>query len=168
MQVSHIHTLQHEPDSTGPENQICGLSEPKSPHLYTLYTQPLHTVHPAQSAGSYDLSGELGHECLKLLIQSNCTAQNLTFSHLMPHCRALPHHMVVWQVQEALGNVANLIGCSMSRSIAWIHSRLRESQARHTGANGLTLTNFLDCNTRHIECSTCTTQQRPQQLQQRQ
>lgn len=37
MQVTHIQALQHEPGPTGSNHQICGLSEPKTQHLYTLY-----------------------------------------------------------------------------------------------------------------------------------
>lgn len=56
MQESRIRALQHEP--TGPDHQICGLSEPESQHLDTLY--PLARCAPAipctttPPAGSYD------------------------------------------------------------------------------------------------------------------
>lgn len=84
----------------------------------------------------------------------------------MPHCGALSHQKVGWQVRAAPSNVANaghsLIGCSMSRSIAWIHlasaaalSWERARQDMPELMHGLALTNFLDCNTRHVECSTC-------------
>lgn len=147
MQVSHIQTLQHEPGPTGPDHQICGLSEPKPQHLYTLYLlSHCYLWYPAHPHSLQEVMTcqEKGHECFKLFIQSNWTAQKRTFSHLMPHCGALSYRTVSWQVQAALSNVANtwrsLTGCSTSRSIAWIHFELRESQTGHTRANAWSCT----------------------------
>lgn len=104
MQESHIQTPQHEP--TGPDHQTCGLSEPEPQHLYTLHLwYPAHPHSLQVVTTCHDKGRE--HECLKLFIQSNWTAQNLTFSHLMPHCGALSRHAVGWQAQAAMSNVAN-------------------------------------------------------------
>lgn len=40
MQESRIQTLLHEP--TGPDHQICGLSETKSQHPFTLFLPAVH------------------------------------------------------------------------------------------------------------------------------
>lgn len=60
--ASHIQTLQHEPGPTGPDHQICGLSEPKSQHIHTLYLlshcSPVIFCTPTQPAGCYDLPGK--------------------------------------------------------------------------------------------------------------
>lgn len=70
MQLSHIRTLQHEPGPTRPDRQICGLSEPKSQHLYTLY----HLRYPAHPYSLREVMTRQDegqkHECLKLFIQS--------------------------------------------------------------------------------------------------
>lgn len=127
-----------------------------------LYTFTVHLWHPAHILQEVMTCHDKGreHECLKLFIQSIWTAHNLTFSHLMPHCGALSHHMVGWQVQAAPSNVANAwcspTGCSLSHSIAWILWAEREPDGtRLELMHGLALTNFLDCNTRDTECSTC-------------
>lgn len=59
---TNLQTLQHGAGPTGPVRLICGLSEPKSQHLWYTPTSPLFTddvlhTHPVDPAGSYDLSG---------------------------------------------------------------------------------------------------------------
>lgn len=91
------------------------------------------------------------HECLKLFIQSNWTAQNRAFSHPMPHCGALSRHTPGRPARAALSNVANAWR-SLDRLLNEpLDSRRDTPEPMH----GLALTNFLDCNTRHVECSTC-------------
>lgn len=91
-----------------------------------------------------------------------------TFSHPMPHCGGLSHHTrqhwAMWPMQSW--------PAALNEQLHSLNSR--------PPLHGLALTNFLDCNTRHVECSTCcvpssgthkhihTTQQTPQQLQQQQ
>ena len=76
--------------------------------------------------------------------QSNWTAQNRTFSHLIASLQSSVTRRAMWRMHDAV-----LTGCSMSRA--------RERARRDTPElmHGLALTNFLDCNTRHVECSTC-------------
>lgn len=171
MQESCIQTLQHEP--TGPDHQICGLSEPKSQHLYTLYLlsrcspviilQHIHsacrTLRPVTTRDGnmnvwsylYRVTGQLRilHFLTWCLIAELCHTTWLGGTYR--------RRGAMWRMHDAV-----LTGCSTSRSIAWTHGlrchfEPRERARRDTPEpmHGLAFTNFQDCNTRHVECSTC-------------
>lgn len=149
MQVSCIQTMQHKPGPPGPEHQICGLSEPESHHLYTLYKlthcSPVISHTSAQPAGSYDLSGQGMGTWMCCLYRVTGQSQYLTFySPDASLWRSVAPHMA------ALSNVANA-----GRSLDWLFDEWLDSLNPWPPLHGLALTNFLDCNTRHVECSTC-------------
>lgn len=157
-------------------NQICGLSEPKPQHLYTLHLlshclkscKHTHT----HSAGSYDLSRQrtgtwmlfISRQLRILHSLTWCLIAELgrTMCFLTSRCeRAAPSDAVNAQHGTSRSNAP-------TRWPALIVSQARGVSELELKTHGLALTNFLDCNTRHIECSTrCVlslgtqTQQRP-------
>lgn len=99
---------------------------------------------PTQPAGSYDLLGQRrDHECLNLFIQSNWMAQYLTFSHrslIAKLCHTTP------------GSSEQCGECRTQPD--WLFNEPLDSLNPQPPLHGLALTSFLDCNTRHVECST--------------
>lgn len=158
MQNSHTHSLQHEP--TGPDHQICGLPELKSQHLYQLtHYSPVISWTPRKlrpvttSDGNMNVWSNL-YRATELL--------QIVHFHLTPHRRALSR--CPGKVQSRAERVrrrrdAVLTSCNEpldsveSASIRrhWEGARRDTPELMH----GLALTNFLDCNTRRVECSTC-------------
>lgn len=141
-------TVQHDPGSTGPDHQnLWPVWAQVSAFIYTLPTLP--TVHLWYSAHPYSLQEvmtcqDLGQkpECLKLFIQSNWTAQYLTF---LTWC-------LVAELRHATPGRSEPRGACGTRS-DWLFSKPLDSLNPRPPLHGLAFTNCLDCNTRRAECS---------------
>lgn len=153
MQVTH-------PGSTGPDPpDLWPVWAQVSAPLYTFtYSATVHLWYPAHPHSLQEVMTcqEKGHECLKLFITGQLRILHfLTWCLIAELCHAA---RLNGRCGAAPSNVArrSLTGCSASRSIAWIHFLSWERARRDTPelTHGLALTNFLDCNTRHVECST--------------
>lgn len=74
----------------------------------------------------------------------------------MPHGRPAGARQgwAMWQTHDAVltsSSVSHPIARASATTLSWERARQDTPELMH----GLALTNFLDCNTRHFECSTC-------------
>lgn len=111
--------------------------------------QPMISCTPKQPAGSYDLSGQGTETWMFWSYLYRVTGQP-SLLHFLTWCliaELLSHHAwrhwAMWRMQDCRTRSDRLI----RRPLDILNPR--------PPLHGLAFTNFIDCNTRHVECSTC-------------